>query len=308
MKSAMRSNVTLKGIRFARGMRSNRLLPSLWVLILGIVLSYSSSLAGQDKSTKDGALALEKLQGKFTFVVLGDNRDGKGVYQRLLAKAIERKPDFVINTGDQIDKPGDMEEWAEFWEMSKIVKVPYFLTVGNHDVRDAKSEEIYREQVDLPGNELYYSFTAGTCLFVVLDSYLTDEHKKITGKQYEWLEGLLSKSTAKHKFIILHHPLYPEKGQGSHFGDCLDAYPVDRNKLAALLVKHNVGMVFCGHEHYYLRKMVDGIQQVIIGGGGAPLYAGDEKGGYYHYILVTVDGATISAEVVDIDGKIRDTF
>jgi hypothetical protein len=66
--------------------------------------------------------------------------------------------------------------------------------------------------------------------------------------------------------------------------------------------------VFLGHEHMYLRKTVDGIPHIIAGGGGAPLYAKDEDGGFYHYVLVTVDGEKVSGEVVDVNGKVRDTF
>ena len=67
-------------------------------------------------------------------------------------------------------------------------------------------------------------------------------------------------------------------------------------------------MVFLGHEHLYLRKTIDGIPHIIVGGGGAPLYAKDEDGGFHHYVLVTVDGDKVAGEVVDVNGKIRDRF
>jgi hypothetical protein len=213
-----------------------------------------------------------------------------------------------VNTGDQVPDEDDLKDWARFWEMSKPIKVPYFLTVGNHDVNDTKSELLYKEQVDLPGNELYYSFTAGNALFIVLDSYLTGEQKKITGDQYKWLEGVLAKSTQRYKFIFLHHPLYPDKRNGRHYGNSLDRYPDDRDKLQALFVKHNVTMVFTGHDHLYLRKTVDGMPHIIAGGGGAPLYAYEKDGGFYHFIVVTVDGDKVSAEVIDINGKVRDKY
>ena len=88
--------------------------------------------------------------------------------------------------------------------MSKTITVPYFLTVGNHDSHPKVpfSEKIYKEQVDLPGNELYYSFIAGNSLFVVLDSYIDDQEKRITGEQLKWLEGVLAGSDKKHKFVF----------------------------------------------------------------------------------------------------------
>ena len=266
--------------------------------------------AAQDQPLQQKLAALEKITGKFTFAVLGDNRTGDDIYRKVLGQVLERKPAFIVNTGDQIEKPGNREMWANFWEMSKAVTVPYFFTVGNHDahIEVAGSEETYKEQVNLPGNELYYSFIAGNSLFVVLDSYLKGEDKRITGEQFKWLEQVLAGSKQMHKFVFIHHPLYPEKGKGKHYGNSLDRYKEERDRLQALFVKHRVTMVFLGHEHLYLRKTVDGIPHVIAGGGGAPLYASDEDGGFHHYVLVTVDGDNVSGEVVDVNGKVRDKF
>jgi 3',5'-cyclic AMP phosphodiesterase CpdA len=280
------------------------------LLILFLLTLSVTSFAGQDQQIAQKLASLEKINGKISFVVLGDNRSGDKEYSALIRMAMERKPDFIVNTGDQIATPGNLDDWAKFWEMSKIATVPYFLTVGNHDAHPKVpgSEKIYKEQVDLPGNELYYSFVAGNSLFIVLDSYLDDQEKKITSEQYKWLVEVLVKSTHKHTFVFVHHPLYAEKGKGKHDGDSLDLYPEDRDKLQALFVKHKVTMVFAGHEHFYLRKTVDGIPHIITGGGGASLYAKDEDGGFYHYVLMTVDGHRVSGEVVDINGKTRDRF
>ena len=267
-------------------------------------------LAAQDLPLQQKLAALEKVTGKFTFAVIGDNRTGDDIYRKIIGQVIDRKPAFIVNTGDQIEKPGNNDMWANFWEMSKSVTVPYFFTVGNHDahVEVAGSEETYKEQVNLPGNELYYSFVAGNSLFVVLDSYIKGEDKKITGEQFKWLEQVLASSKQKNKFIFVHHPLYPEKGKGKHHGNSLDRYKEERDRLQSLFVERGVTMVFLGHEHVYLRKTVDGIPHIIAGGGGAPLYAKDEDGGFHHFVLVTVDGDKISAEVVDVNGKIRDKF
>src|SRR3990172_10613368 len=139
---------------------------------------------------------------------------------------MEHNPDFVVNTGDMVMSQ-DKRLWDDFWKLSKTITVPYFLAVGNHEVFDKKSGELYKEQVDLPGNELYYSFTAGDSLFIFLDSNIPDQDRKIMGEQYKWLEGELSTSTQRHKFVFVHHPLYPEKGT-SHYGRSLDKHPKER--------------------------------------------------------------------------------
>lgn len=285
-------------------MRSSKFVVSvLFVLTLA-----GAAFAAQDQQRGRKPAGLEQIRGAFTFIVLGDNRSGDEAYRELIAMAMDRQPAFFVNTGDQIPSPGDLRAWAKFRELSKIITVPYFLTVGNHDVNDAASERIYKEQVDLPGNELYYSFVAGNSLFIVLDTYLTGEQKKITGEQYQWLEGVLRGSKQRHRFVFLHHPLYPDKEKGRHFGNCLDRYPGERDGLQELFARHKVTAVFAGHEHLYLRRTVDGVRHVITGGGGAPLYANDKDGGFHHYVLVTVDGDRVSGEVVDRNGKIRDKF
>lgn len=279
-------------------------------IFLVILLVARLGIAAQNQQIQQKLPALEKIQGKFSFIVIGDNRTGHDIYSKVVQMAMERKPAFIVNTGDQISTPGSHDDWNRFWEMSKPITVPYFLTVGNHDANPKVpgSEKVYQEQVDLPGNELYYSFVAGNGLFIVLDSYIDDQEKKITGEQLQWLERTLARSDRKHKFVFVHHPLYTEKNRGKHHGNSLDRYKDERDALQALFVKHRVTMVFTGHEHLYLRKTVDGIPHVIAGGGGAPLYGSDDEGGFHHLIRVTVDGDKVSAEVVDIHSKVRDKF
>lgn len=278
--------------------------------VLVVLLQAGLLFAAQEQQLQQKLAALEKIQGTFSFIVIGDNRSGHDMYKKLVGMAMERKPDLILNTGDMIATPGDRSDWAEFWTMSKPITVPYFLTVGNHDAHPKVplSEKTYKEQVDLPGNEMYYSFVAGNSLFVVLDSFIDDQEKKIAGDQLKWLEAVLAGSKQKHKFIFLHHPFYTEPGKGHHAGDSLDKYPKERDRLQALLVKSKVDAVFAGHEHFYQRKSVDGILHVITGGGGAPMYLKDEDGGFYHYIRVSVDNDKVNTEVVDSSGKVRDTF
>ncbi len=278
-------------------------LVGLAAVCLTVVLSFAET----HETLSQKLDALSKIHGRFTFVVIGDTRSGGDDYRDLVQRAMNYKPDFVVNTGDMLSSPS-RSRWADFLEKSKPITVPYFLTVGNHDVNDKKSEELYKEEVDLPGNKLYYSFTVGDSLFIVLDSNIPDQDKKIIGDQYKWLEQILSTSDKKYKFVFVHHPLYPEKGRGHHYGGSLDQYPKERDRIQSLFVRYKVTMVFTGHEHLYLRKTVDGIMHIITGGGGALLYAEEEKGGFYHFILVKVGEKEVTGEVIDIKGRVKDTF
>jgi 3',5'-cyclic AMP phosphodiesterase CpdA len=288
-------------------MQRNRTIFSLGVLLLAFT---STAFAVQNQQIQQKLAALERIPGKFSFIVIGDNRSGDDTYRKLVSMAMERHPDFLLNVGDMINKPGNKKEWAKFWELSAPITVPYFLVVGNHDVyaKAPRSEKTYTEQVDLPGNELYYSFVAGNSLFIVLDTCLGDQEKRITGDQLKWLKSILAGSVQKHRFVFLHHPLYTDLGKGHHAHDSLDKYPEQRNALQALFVKYNVNAVFAGHEHYYQRRSVEDVLYIITGGGGAPMYDSEEHGGFFHFVRVTVDGDKVSAEVVDVHDKVRDRF
>lgn len=279
---------------------------ALLIVSFTVVLSFADS----GKSLSQELNALRKIQGKFTFVVIGDNKTGKGddnIYHELVTQAMKHKPDFMVNTGDMIESPNE-KHWAHFKEVSKPVTVPYFFAIGNHDVSDRKSEELYKKEVDLPGNELYYSFVAGNSLFIVLDTKIPGQNRDITAEQYEWLKGVLAGSGYKHKFVFMHHPLFPEKGKGHQYGRSLDKYPKERDRLHELFRENKVTVVFQGHDHLYLRKKVDSITYIITGGGGAPLYADEKNGGFHHFVLMTVDGDTVKGQVIDNEGKVRDTF
>jgi 3',5'-cyclic AMP phosphodiesterase CpdA len=268
------------------------------------------AFAAQDQQVRLKLSALEKLPRTFGFVVIGDNRTGDDVYRKIIGRVVDRNPSLIVNTGDQITQPGSRDQWQRFWEMSRPVTMPYFLTVGNHDASPGVpgSEDVYREEVDLPGNELYYAVPAGNALFIVLDSCISGEEKRITGKQFAWLEAILAGAKRKHLFVFVHHPLFPDPTRGRHAGSSLDAYPQERDRLHALFVQYHVTAVFQGHEHVYLRTTRDGIQYITAGGGGAPLYAKDTDGGFHHYVYMTVDGEAVSGEVVDLGGRVRDRF
>lgn len=270
------------------------------------MLAYSAAFTAQASTIEQKLASLEQISGRFTFAVLGDSRSGDAIYKEFVGKIAAGGPAFVVNVGDVIFMPGSLPEWSTFWEMSAAIKFPYFLTVGNHEVGDEKSEEIYKEQVDLPGNELYYSFSCGNSLFIVLDSSVIGEDRRITGEQLAWLKNVLETGDKLHKFVFIHHPL--SSGSAVFSERTLESYPEDRDRLRDLLVEHKVDAVFSGHLHLYLRKTFHGLTQIITGGGGAPLIVDEEKGGFFHFVLVTVEGDKVSAEVIDLNGSVRDRF
>jgi len=236
----------------------------------------------------------------FNFVVLGDSRNGKGP-SPILAQEMKEvnllHPDFIVHTGNWVGYPS-REGWEKFLKVMKIGKVPYHLVVGNHETTEdwQKWYTLYKEMIKKP---LYYSFKIENCSFIVLCCYSEENGKTIGGKidkeQFKWLERQLKEAkNSDFIFVFIHEPLYPVD---EHIGSSLDRYPEERDKLANLLRKYKA-IVFCGHEHLYNKKTINGLTQIITGGAGASLYTSPEKGGFYHYLYLTVKNKELYIAVI----------
>lgn len=275
------------------------------ILFISVILFSFNSYAG---SVRDVIRNIEQVQSivpPFQFAVIGDSRDGEKVYTQLIQAILERKPDFIIHLGDMIAKP-DEKEWRQFFEISKPIGLPFFPVAGNHDVGTTLlGEEIYRKQFLLPEGKAYYCFRAGGRLFIILDS--EKGGGKIVDDQWLWLKDILTSSNDAFKLVFLHRPLFLPM-DSFKIGKGMDRYIFERDNLHRLFVKTKVGAVFTADDHRYDRREKEGILYFITGGGGAPLYALTERGGYFHYVWVSVQTDRIEGEAVDLDGEVRDRF
>ena len=276
------------------------------LLLFGVVslISFSSD-AGSIREVSQNIGRVKSIELPFQFVLVGDSRDGDKVYLRLMGRALERKPHFLIHLGDMIPHPKE-KEWQKFFENSKSINVPFFPVVGNHEVgATGIGEKLYREQFLLPGEKTYYAFRAGGILFVILDS--EEGRGRIIGEQLSWLEDVLSSSEERMKLVFLHRPLFLPIDSLKK-GRAMDRYPLERDALHRLFLKKRVKAVFEADDHRYDRREEDGILYLISGGGGAPLSAVRERGGYFHYVWISAQNEKAEGEVVDLEGRVRDRF
>ena len=227
----------------------------------------------------------------FTFAVIGDTRPGSRTrpkdassvsigYMENILWMNRLDPDFSVNVGDMIvgynrENPGLTErQWDEFETSSNVLAHPAYMVAGNHDVWDEQSAAIYRRRF----GPLYYSFQYKGCQFLCLSAELPGAGSRIGEKQLAWLERELSaKKDVRHRFVFLHKPLWWTNETGW------------LNRVHPLLKKYEVDTVFAGHEHLYEYREIDGIRYVVTGGGGAELPEPRPLGGFFHFLVVSVD-------------------
>lgn len=288
---------------------------------------------------------------EFSFVVAADPHQSyykapEGAVKEFeisLNQINEHNPDFVVFAGDIIstynidehkrDKAVD-SMWDEFAEVVKILKAPYYLLPGNHDINtysgDApgSSLKIYKQRCaefykchpeDIRQHiqgKTYFSFDHKECHFILLNAEVAEDGNEVVlldgtldKTQLQWLQADLEENkNAKRKFVFLHRPSWIES---RHASDKSNKFW--HREVHPLLVKHKVDGVFAGHLHRYSYSgNIDGVKYYILSscGGG---YCGSKKPGepppelqqkagrFRHFMRINVGDDTWEAVVVRRD-------
>jgi hypothetical protein len=276
-------------------------------------------------------------------------------------KSMESGPDpvrFVLQSGDAVVNGRDPKQWNVSFislinRLTTIGGVPYYLAPGNHDVTSAAELNAPGRLVGLQNylravGQLIpadgatrrlagyptYAIGYGNTFVIAFDSNIAED-----STQLAWVRGQLEgldRTRFTHVVAFFHHPAY---SSGPHGGSIIERPTAGvRANYMPLFRKYNVQMVFTGHEHlfeHFVERYRDAagqprrIDQIVSGGGGAPLYtyqgepdlraymqasgadsarvthlvrpgskAGDNP---YHYTVVHVDGARVWLEVIGVD-------
>ncbi len=241
----------------------------------------------------------------FTFVVLGDTRTQHDVHRAVVARVLAAAPDLVLHTGDLVGDGSDPAQWDTFFEIEGdlLARVPFYPALGNHE----SNSPLYFERFDLPGNERWYTFDYQHARFVCLqiDGYARFDPDS---EQYAWLEQTLAANTQPWLFVFFHFPPYTSAEEAGY-------ETLLRARLVPLFERYGVDVVFNGHKHNYERNEVNGVTYIVTGGGGAPLYAMQEReptqaafAMAHHFVLVEIVGDHLKATAISIDGEALDVF
>ena len=290
----------------------------------GTVYHYRVTSGGE--TTADRAFTTAHTAGDpFRFVAYGDTRRGQigpPAHQDIVNGIIAESPDFVLNTGDVVNfdellgEPTTLE-WDFWFETTTplLSQSPMFCVRGNHDDGTNLFELFMDNPTAASGNELYYSFDYGNAHILALDSTLD----VCSGAQLAFVEADLAAHAGNGPlFVFFHHPPFSNGSHGGNSGthDCW----------APLLQEYGVDIVFGGHDHLYTRygpypagssvPGINGVNYIVTGGGGAPLYAANNNGqppiAYtlmsYNYMTLDISGDNIDVVTRNHLGAVLETF
>ena len=251
-----------------------------------------------------------KNQADFSFAVMGDNRDGDTVLQKIITHInSDNTIAFSINNGDLVPD-GYKKEFNRYLKEVKASNKPMLSIIGNHELPWYGGKSNYEKFF----GKTDFAFAYGNSYFIVVDS----SDKKITKKQKNWLIKQLEFSQKyTNRFVFTHVPLYdPRKGEyakGHSFKSLKEA-----KALNDLFDTYKVTMLFCSHIHFYYKGKWQQTPFSITGGAGAPLKH-YKNNGFYHYLKVIVHDGNVEYQVMKIEQEeptfiqdciqsIKDTF
>lgn len=277
-----------------------------------------------------------------------------------LAKARATTPfpvRFVVQSGDAVLRGQVGNMWNVSFsptieKLTGVGNLPYFFAVGNHDVSTmppgsptrslglhntltAMSNLIPPEGSPrrLSGYPTY-GFGYGSVFVIAFDSNIPQDEIQLAWVR-DQLEHL-DRSRYRHVIAVFHHP---PLSAGPHGGDKVEATAQGmRDLYMPLFRRHHVRMLVAGHEHlldHWVERYTDAgvsyrLDEVVTGGGGAPIYTYSSEpdlGPYlaagapehlrvehlmkpgparednpHHFVVVEVDGDRLSLEVVALGG------
>ncbi len=207
--------------------------------------------------------------------------------------------DFIINMGDRTTDGRYPSHWKQYLELNRIEKplldeIPYFTVIGNHEMANDSAFGAPNHSTVFGRSDFYTLDFDNLRLIVVNSNILLDQYQHIDSRSQEhlfekwfissdpatpaWLEKQL-KSKQRFKLLFMHHPLI---SFGKHYRDWhKQAYGSNlqqkRYALLSLLHKHQIDVVFSGHEHYYEHSLIrfgnsdHALHQIVAAAGGVPL-------------------------------------
>jgi 3',5'-cyclic AMP phosphodiesterase CpdA len=194
------------------------------------------------------------------------------LYEKAVMAINRLNPDFVVITGDLVNKKNDKSQIAEFKRITAEIstKIPVYYSPGNHDIGQSPTMKDIDSFVSDFGPDRF-SFSHKKCLFIGINSCIIKSNTPLLEQvQFDWLKEELSKGKKTEHIIIFSH--YPFFLNAFDEPVTYSNIPVEiRNRYLSLLSENNVKVVFAGHLHNNSSSKYGNLDMVITCAVGKPL-------------------------------------
>lgn len=219
---------------------------------------------------------------EFQFAIVSDRT---GTHrERIFSRAVEQlnllQPEFVLSVGDLIegystDRNQIAQQWREFQSFTSKLQMPFFYTVGNHDITNPTMEKVWEEKF----GRRYYHFIFKDVLFLIL---CTEDPPHsgdaISPAQVNFARKVLQENQkVRWTIVALHRPVWTGDIEKNGWGE-VEKSLAGRNYT-----------VFAGHIHRYQKFVRQGMNyyQLATTGGGS-LLRGVKYGEFDHIVWATM--------------------
>ncbi len=249
------------------------------------------------------------------FVSYGDDRSNPSAHDavaRQVDSLFQSDPSYQtlnLAEGDLVSDGDSDSAWTnEFFNpkytniRTELANISDLSVMGNHE----GSGTLFSRYFPMPFvSARYWSLDYGPLHIIMMDQYTSYGSGSA---EYNWIKNDLATTTKKWKIIVLHEPGW--SAGGGHADNT-----TIQNTYEPLFEQYNVALVLAGHNHYYARAMVNGIPELTLGTGGAPLYTPQSgqpdvvktyKG--YGYAKFSVNGNKLTGWFIASNGSTIDTF
>ena len=233
-------------------------------------------------------------EGPLSFVVIGDTRGGRGVFEKLLASIKDEDIQFMVILGDFVRTPAMGYHKYFIYEINEVhPRFPVLLVAGNHDLDAPGGQETFKRLY----GPLNYYFQYKENLFI----FLCDAYPGSSREYLPFLEDQLKKfaSGAKRVFVFIHIPPTSLLTKYKH------REMEGEERFMELVKEYGVDYVFAADFHGYLRVSRGPTEFLVSGGGGSELKP-PKFGRFFHLIKLTFGDDSVEEEILEVDQMFDD--
>lgn len=233
------------------------------------------------------------------FFIVNDIHERNDLLHDLFSLNDLSSTDFVLFNGDMVNSMrSEKQMFTSFLDSAALLlegKIPFYYARGNHETRGPFAAE-YPAYFPTNNGKLYYAFSYGDAIFVVLDSGEDKpdsdlEYSGITdmdryrSEQAEWLGKLVQTDPfrkAKYKIVISHMPPFGTWHGSIDLGE----------KVLPILNDVGIDIMLCAHLHTHLIRPADTVCRF-------PVIVNSNE----NLLKVTIDRQTALFRVLNRQGK-----